>query len=56
MSTYTDFIRKHINKNTRLIFDLRNGQDTFNSIGIDYEIVNVIATSKKHKTVELKLI
>jgi hypothetical protein len=56
MSTYTDFIRKHSNKNTRLIFDLRNGQDTFNSIGIDYEIVDVIAQSKKHRTVELKVL
>ena len=55
MSTYTDFIRKHSNKKTRLIFDLRNGQDTFNSIGTDYQIVDVIAHSKKHQTVELKL-
>ena len=56
MSTYTNFIRKHSNKNTRLIFDLRNGQDTFNSIGTDYQIVDVIAHSKKHRTVELKLV
>ena len=55
MSTYTDFIRKHTNKNTRLIFDLRTGQDTVNSIGTDYQIVDVIVHSKKHRTVELKL-
>ena len=55
MSTYTDFIRKHSNKNTRLIFDLRTGQDTVNSIGTDYQIVDVIVHSKKHQTVELKL-
>jgi len=55
MSTYTDFIRKHSNKNTRLIFDLRTGQDTVNSIGTDYQIVDVIVHSKKHRTVELKL-
>ena len=56
MATYTDFIRKHSDKNTRLLFDLRNGQDTVNGISTDYQIVNVIAHSKKHKTVELKLI
>ena len=56
MSTYTKFIRKHSNENTRLIFDLRNGQDTVNGIGTDYQIVDVIAHSKKHRTVELKLV
>ena len=55
MTTYTDFIRKHSDENTRLLFDLRNGMDSVNGINTDYEIVDILVTSKKHKTVELKL-
>lgn len=56
MTNYTNFIRKHSNKNTRLLFDLRHGKDEINSINVDYEIVDVVVTSSKHKTVELKLV
>ena len=50
-NTYKDFILKHCHNDTKIIFDLRHGQNHQN-----VNVINTIGRYKKHDTVQIEFI